>query len=299
MNVVQFGANGCEKVRRYLDSYLSGELLVETNHEVLRHLETCASCTKELEARSRLRGQLKQAVRDEPAPPYLEQKIRTAIRGEGSRKFSFPWGARWALAAAVVMVAVMGGWFALQQPVVLSEMNPAAQDSYIAKVSTRLVGVLRVGYGDHLHCSVARKKMPAPGAVLTAEQQLGKDYQGLEPLVRAAVPGEFQMVMVHRCGYLGRRFVHLSLRRPDGKLLSVVVARKETGESFLRDQIVPALRASGLPIYQQGSGGYQVAGFETRDHLAYVVSDLPAVGNLQLASRVAPALRDFLARLEG
>ena len=39
MNRIQFGEGACEKIRQYLDSYVSNELLVETNHEVLRHLE--------------------------------------------------------------------------------------------------------------------------------------------------------------------------------------------------------------------------------------------------------------------
>ena len=32
MSVTEFGPRPCERVRRYLDSYLSNELLVETNH---------------------------------------------------------------------------------------------------------------------------------------------------------------------------------------------------------------------------------------------------------------------------
>ena len=34
MNRVQFGEGACEKTRKYLDSYIGNELLVETNHEV-------------------------------------------------------------------------------------------------------------------------------------------------------------------------------------------------------------------------------------------------------------------------
>ena len=41
MNVINFNEKTCEKIRRYFDSYLDNELLVETNHEVLRHLSVC------------------------------------------------------------------------------------------------------------------------------------------------------------------------------------------------------------------------------------------------------------------
>ena len=53
MNRVQFGEGACERTRRYMDAYLSNELLVETNHDMLRHLETCAACSSELEMRTR------------------------------------------------------------------------------------------------------------------------------------------------------------------------------------------------------------------------------------------------------
>jgi hypothetical protein len=38
-----FGEGACEKIRKYLDSYISNELLIETNHEVLRHVEKLPS----------------------------------------------------------------------------------------------------------------------------------------------------------------------------------------------------------------------------------------------------------------
>ena len=42
-----------------------------------------------------------------------------------------------------------------------------------------------------------------------------------------------------------------------------------------------------------------VAGFETPDYLAFVVSDQGMKDNLQIASRLAPAVRDFLGKVEG
>ena len=44
MNRIPSGEGACEKIRRYLDSYVTNELLVETNHEVLRHIEGCPAC---------------------------------------------------------------------------------------------------------------------------------------------------------------------------------------------------------------------------------------------------------------
>ncbi len=46
-----------------MDSYLGDELLVETNHEVLRHLENCPACRNELAARRGLLAQMRSAVK--------------------------------------------------------------------------------------------------------------------------------------------------------------------------------------------------------------------------------------------
>src|SRR5262244_2960134 len=47
MKIVKFENGECKRVRSYLDSYLSNELMVETNLEVLKHLENCADCSRE------------------------------------------------------------------------------------------------------------------------------------------------------------------------------------------------------------------------------------------------------------
>src|ERR1044071_3626140 len=49
----------CHDFQELADSYLSDELLVETNHDVIRHLETCADCRRELAARRELRSKLR------------------------------------------------------------------------------------------------------------------------------------------------------------------------------------------------------------------------------------------------
>src|SRR5688572_30443520 len=99
MNVSQFQPK-CEKIRSYFDSYLCNELLIETNHEVLKHLEACPECSSELGTRARLRNGLHQAVRKQPIPAGLEERIRNRIRARSSgSRFRSP-HLQWALAAA-------------------------------------------------------------------------------------------------------------------------------------------------------------------------------------------------------
>src|SRR5260370_26040165 len=89
MNGVELGEGGCEKPGRYRDAYISNELLVETNHEMLRHLETCPACSAELETRGRLRSRLKSAVQGQPVPPGFPASVPERIR----RRQTSPWPA--------------------------------------------------------------------------------------------------------------------------------------------------------------------------------------------------------------
>ena len=54
----------CRDVRELADSFLGEELLTETNHEILRHLETCPVCRADLDARRALRDGVRRAFHD-------------------------------------------------------------------------------------------------------------------------------------------------------------------------------------------------------------------------------------------
>ena len=75
MNTINFKEAACKRIRPQLDNYLSNELSVETNHEVMKHLEACAACSQELEARMRVKNLVRRAVQSETAPPVLRQRI--------------------------------------------------------------------------------------------------------------------------------------------------------------------------------------------------------------------------------
>lgn len=53
-----------------------------------------------------------------------------------------------------------------------------------------------------------------------------------------------------------------------------------------------------MSIYRGRWQAYEVAGFEIREHLAFVVSNLRREENLELALRLAPSVHNFLAELE-
>jgi anti-sigma factor (TIGR02949 family) len=292
MKLVQFGDNPCARIRRYMDSYISNELLVETNHEVLRHLETCPGCAADVETRTRIKARLKSAVQNQSVPEDLQARVRAALREES--RSSFTW-TRWASAAAAVLVVAAGLWVELPRwtrPALPDLADRRGQDVFIQKVSASLSAVLTVGLGDHIHCSIFRKYPKNPPSVDEMAQKLGPAYQDLVPLVKARVPEEFRIILAHQCGYQRRRFVHLTLTN-GSSLLSLVITRKQPGESM--QALTLSDRASGVAVYQAAAQNYDVAGFETDQFLAYVVSDLGARQNLQIAYALAPSVHQFLA----
>ncbi len=295
MNRIEFGGDACERTRRYLDSYISNELAVETNHEVLGHLESCATCAAELDSRTRLRSRLKAAVTAQNVPPELQVRIREQIRNDRSRGWFGSWfraSLPLAMAVTASVALCVGVWnYSRQSMPALSDRT--AQNAYIQKVSATLASVLRVGLGDHIHCSVFRKYPQNPPPVEKMEADLGPAYKGLLPIVRAAVPGDFKVVMAHRCGYAGRKFIHLTLEK-NGDRLSLVVAQKKDGESL--NGLPAASTPAGIPVVQAGAGRYQVAGFDAGGFLAYVVSDLKSQSNLRIASNLAPGVSEFLMK---
>lgn len=298
MNVIQFSEGTCAKIRKYLDYYLSNELSVETNHEVMRHLENCKACSDDLNARARLKNRLQVAARRESVPPYLQEKIQRKIRESKSNfRVISAWG-NWAIAAAVVALFTVGGWVAVRWWKGRVYTDPRAQAAFIQRLSAGLPGIATVGLADHVHCAVLRKYPQQYPALPVAVEQLGPKYLPLVSLVRARVPNEFRVILAHRCRYGGRQYVHLVLKS-DSALMSVVITDKLPGDSFKDYRLVPSSDGSGVPIYQVRAQHFEVAGFKSQNQLAFVVSDLSQERNLQIAASLAPPLTGFLNGLEG
>jgi len=239
-----------------------------------------------------MQARLKAAVQSVSAPPRLEARIRSSIR-ESERHGV--WG-RYLLPVAAVALLSLGGAVAYQLGHL--RIGVQSQESYIASISGRVADVMKVGLGDHVHCTVFRKFPKHSPTLEEMTEKLGPDYAGLLPLVKDRVPTDLQIVMAHQCSYHGRKFVHLALRN-DSKLLSLVISLKRDGESFTKENLLPVLSDSGIPMYRSGVQRFEIAGFESRNHLVYVVSDRPGKENLAFLTAQAPAVTDLLNKVKG
>jgi hypothetical protein len=286
MKVINLEDGYCNRIRPYLDSYLNNELLVETNHEVLKHIEACAACSQSLEDRVRIKSQLKRAVMQDHAPVALRERISSDMRGRRGFKFN---SFSFVLAAAAAMLVIMlTTFFTLN-----SRTKPLSLQAHVA--TNDFEGqVLKIGFEDHVFCAIDHQLANRQFTAEQMSEKLGPEYAGLIDVVRAKMPKPFTVIVGHRCHYQEREFVHLIMRN-QSEVVSLIITRKN-GESY--GDAATTMQAAGVQIHQSDWHNIQVAGMETKDFLVFVVSNEPKQETASIASSLAPSVRDFLARLE-
>jgi len=240
---------------------------------------------------SQVNDRIKAAVGSVAVPPFLEARIKNRLRSEKP-------GRRWLprLIPAAAALAVVAG-FGVAYQLGHLRLTVSSQESYIGTVSTHIATLMRVGLGDHIHCSVFRKYPKNPPTTEQFIAKMNPQYAGLIPIVRSQVPDNYRMMLAHQCGYHRRKFIHLSLMS-DSNMLSLVITRKGDGESFSTEDMLPALVQAGIPMYQSSVQRFQMTAFETRDYLVYFISDLPKQQNTQLMLALGPKVKDFLVSEE-
>jgi anti-sigma factor (TIGR02949 family) len=295
---MELGKTACDGIQKHLDSYVSGEVSQETRDQISRHLGDCPGCSAYVEALLQVKQSLRRAVQHETVPQRLEARVRDRIRDrESKRMATFTWAPALGLAATVLLV-LFSGWYAWQGQSNPWDMDKVSQEAYIDSLYARVAEVFRVGLGDHLHCAHFREfPKDAPSADEMASK-LGPEYAPLLPVVRDRIPRGHQVVLAHQCTYRDRRFVHL-ISRGDGQLLSIVITRKQPGESFTSGNLPAITNAAGVSLYGSAADRFQITGFEAGDHLAFVVSDMAHDQNLEWAASLAPSVHQLLAAMPG
>jgi anti-sigma factor RsiW len=255
----------CRDVRELADSFLSEQLLVETNHELLKHLETCSDCRGDIGERRALRDKLRAAfvqAEDLGPRPEFAAELRTLLRasqpGITRRSVLQSW---WTLAAGLALAAG-GGLFV---------RNTNAR--------SRLAALAREAAGDHQHCAVSFSLAERPIPLEDAGRQYGAPYAALATFEPVAVDGPLEMLARHACVYQGRRFGHVVFRYR-GALTSLLVT----------DAPPPT-----APELERSDAGPAVASLPAGRFLGFVVADLDRQHVLRLAQILAQPLSRHLA----
>jgi len=307
----------CRDFREVADSYLSDELLVETNHDVIAHLEACADCRRELTARRELRSTLRSGFANAPEFQISDQfamnvraNLHTAalkqptILSAGSR--------RWLAIAACLLVAftlgVFGVRYRFRTP---SEHNVAANHSTAERTGSPTATdsnpqrygatyeLARFAVDDHRNCAVEFRLPEAPIALEEAGRRYDRAYINLTETVKERLAGladSATLVEAHSCVFEGRRFAHLVLKQ-NGHLVSLLITDTDGPEIGTR-RTNASTTNDGQAISCSHVQGYQVSCLQTERHAIFVVSDLSEGENLNLARALAPAVHQHLSRAE-
>jgi anti-sigma factor RsiW len=267
-------SQGCRSALAKLDAYLDGEL-PERDHQLVEHYRGCTECTREAAARRHTRRRLQAAVQAIVVPSRLEARVSAAL---AQTQRTQPWGRHWMVIAAGVALC-LASWTGYRA---LTALPGGGLDS-----------LMRAGLGDHVHCAVTRQLTANQDSDEAPAGAPGPPYQTLLATAGSHLARDFRLVVAHECRHRGRRFIHLALRS-ELRLLSLVITRKNGSESFRTTNQPPALSRSGIALYAAGIEGFQVAAFESPDHLVYAVSDMPGDRNLHTLAAMAPAFRGLL-----
>jgi len=255
----------CRDVRELADSFLTEQLLVETNHDVVRHLETCAACRAEFDARRAVREKLRSAIARsaELAPrPAFASELADALRPAGTamtrRSVLRSW---WAVAASLI-VAAGGGIFVRE-----------------LRSRQRLAALARQAAGDHQNCAVRFNLAEQPIALEEAGRRFGAPYAALATFELPRADAPLEGVERHSCVYDGSRFGHIVFRY-DGALASLLVTAGEPPDA---PEIVTA----------DGPGA--IASLPAGQFVAFIVADLDRGRVMRLANAIAQPLARHLA----
>ncbi len=301
----------CQEFNRLADSYLAGELLVETNHGVLQHLENCAECRRDLAAQRDFRGRLKSAVKNS-TEMNLNADFRIKLRSDlYQSRFPKSFGERvknfisanyqlTTLATACLLLAALGGFWLAQRDnysapeiAVDSQVKPniLPPDANIVLAARR--ETIEKAVGDHKNCAIKYNLAESPISLEEAAAKYGKFNLNLDRAVINAIKerkpeksaDKIEFLEAHSCIFGGRRFAHLVVSYRQS-VVSILVTQPDFPEQ------------SDAQISLQAAQNNRVADFHAGRHEVFVISDLDERDNLQIAQIFQPVISRHIKEYE-
>ncbi len=308
----------CSDFHKIVDSYLGDELLIETNHEVIAHLEACSACRRELAARRELRVQLRAAFASSAAlqpSPAFTNRLRAQLRAKALHETTtVTWGQWMAIAASVLLILTVGLLATRQttpnpsielvdsergnqnEAMRLELPSPQPKASSDA-VNLFMAETAELAAGDHRDCAVDYKLAEEPMPLEEAGRRYDRAYVNLVSAVmsqRNQLAGGVRFVEAHSCVFNGKRLGHIILKEGN-HLVSVLVTDLDNAPSEIAAQSSPEVRQV---IVNSSVEGYQVSYLATAKHGIFIVSDLEAARNSQIATILAPSVYEHVKRTE-
>lgn len=315
----------CRDFREVADSYLSDELLVETNHGMIAHLEACADCRRELAARRELQTKLRVSfanaeelkIRDQFAD-RLYKELRDAATSPATSLLSRR--RAWMVMAACLIVAaafaLLVVWRIQRAPAptqtAVGERHepkveqvkptdiqppPAAPDVDADMVLARMS---ELAAGDHRDCAIGHRLPDRPIDLEEAGRKHDRAYLNLLQTVmsrRYELADGLELVMAHACLFKGQWFGHIVVRHR-GRLVSLLVTKLENAGGTASPKEKLPKDPTAQVIACSTAEGYRISCFRTMRHAVFVVSELEEAENLALARELAPSIYEHITHAE-
>jgi hypothetical protein len=313
----------CQEFREMMDSYLGDELLVETNHDVLGHLENCPSCRNELAARRGLLAQMRSAFKSIPEMqmnPAFAIKLQNDLRQIALRPSVWEKLKSGAFVNSPILAATMaaclfvGIFFGVtwlrrlpapgntiareNQTEKLAETLPEIESNTGQIIQAAWRDLTHLAVGDHKNCALHFQLAEEPITLKEAAGKYGKYNKDLDKTVIASLSEAFtekqtdktadkiELFEAHSCVFQGKRFAHVILLHRNRRISVLVTEANLPG-------------AGDEEIHSEATaGGMLVARFRTANHAVFVVSDLTATENVTIAQKLSPAVRRHIEQAE-
>ncbi len=264
-----FAPKDCKRVQSLLDDFLSGELIVETNQEILGHLGLCARCSEEKSFREQIREDLIKSWRSQPVPESLENRLSDIVVSQPLYWASMRWAAGVLILAGVSLASLL-----------LLPMTDLELQAF------RLVNHYSEVLEDHFGCS---GELPADGESLP----LDLHRVALERVLGES-SGAYRLVDVRICSFKEVHFTHYAFQGPERNLSLIFEARKSSEQlPELRGQLEKKLK--GVDIHLVSRASASIVSLESPRHFIYLVTEETTPdGVLLLAEEVLPLLKQSL-----
>jgi hypothetical protein len=312
----------CRDFREVADSYLSDELLVETNHDMIAHLEACAECRRELAARREVRTTLRASftnAEELQISDHFADRLRRELRDNATSPATSLLTQRraWMVVAACLLLAALLALIAVlqqrQAPAqIAASENQGANIEPVQPTNTQpgpatdvdtdlaLARMSELAAGDHRDCAIGHRLPDRPIALEDAAAKYDRVYLNLEQAVlsrRGDFTEAIELVMAHACVFRGRWFGHIVVRYR-GRLVSLLVTRLENqdGTNSARKKLPKDPEAQVIAC--STAAGYRISCFRTLSHAVFVVSDLEEAENLALTRELAPSVYEHITQAE-
>jgi hypothetical protein len=300
----------CQNFKELLDSYLCGELAVETNHSILCHAERCCACRGEMAARRRLRASLRSACSKEKMSDRAMESLRERIRleagvGTGATPTGHSKGKRgwfaglfkvWLLTPTAVALLLSAAWglYVLRRGGSNDSQTARSLSPEQIKALELSVSLVAESAGGHRICAAHSVGADGPAEMPDSVREYDPACVRLDK-VAAEGAGGLLLRAAHVCEFGDRKFAHLVYTRGGG-LVSLLVTVRDC--RALKSGKAPPFSGVSLGLQRFTLGHIALGAYQTLKRIILVASDLPEDENAALAESLAKPVVEHLRKAE-